>query len=72
MLNIRFEKISNPKPLPTPENPLTFGTIFTDHMFVMDYEDGKGWIDPRIIPMDRFRWILPVWFFIMDRKCLKD
>jgi len=50
MLNIRFEKISNPKPLPTPENPLTFGTIFTDHMFVMDYEDGKGWIDPRIIP----------------------
>ncbi len=50
MLNIKFEKTTNPKPIPGPENPLTFGTIFTDHMFVMDYEEGKGWIDPRIIP----------------------
>lgn len=50
MLHITFEKNTNPKPLPEAENPLTFGTIFTDHMFVMDYEEGKGWIDPRIIP----------------------
>ena len=50
MLNIRIEKTANPKPIPGPENPLTFGTIFTDHMFIMDYEEGKGWIDPRIVP----------------------
>ena len=50
MLNIRVEKTQNPKPIPGPENPLVFGTIFTDHMFMMDYEEGKGWIDPRIIP----------------------
>lgn len=50
MLNIRFEKTTNPKPLPTPENPLKFGTIFTDHMFIMNYETGKGWYDPRIVP----------------------
>lgn len=50
MLNIRVEKTTNPKPIPGPENPLTFGTIFTDHMFLMDYEEGKGWIDPRIVP----------------------
>lgn len=50
MLNIRFEKTTNPKPIPGPENPLTFGTIFTDHMFVMDYETGKGWHDARIVP----------------------
>lgn len=50
MLNIRVEKIQNPKPLPSQDNPLTFGTIFTDHMFIMDYEKGKGWIDPRIVP----------------------
>ena len=50
MLNIRVEKIQNPKPLPSQDNPLTFGTIFTDHMFIMDYEIGKGWIDPRIVP----------------------
>ncbi len=29
---------------------LGFGRIFTDYMFVMDYEEGKGWIDPRIEP----------------------
>ena len=50
MLNIRIEKTANPKPLPTPENPLKFGTIFTDHMFIMNYETGKGWHDARIVP----------------------
>ena len=29
---------------------MTFGTIFTDHMFVMNYEKGKGWFDPRVVP----------------------
>lgn len=29
---------------------LGFGRLFTDYMFVMDYEEGKGWIDPRIEP----------------------
>ncbi|BCJ98066.1 branched-chain amino acid aminotransferase [Anaerocolumna chitinilytica] len=50
MLNIRYEKTLTPKELPTQDNPLKFGTIFTDHMFVMDYETRKGWHDARIIP----------------------
>lgn len=50
MLDIRIEKTIAPKPLPTPENPLRFGTIFTDHMFIMNYETGKGWHDARIVP----------------------
>lgn len=29
---------------------LSFGTVFTDHMFIMDYSDDKGWHDGRIIP----------------------
>ncbi len=37
------------KPKPD-ESSLSFGHIFTDHMFVMDYETGKGWHDPRIVP----------------------
>ena len=28
---------------------LPFGRVFTDHMFMMEYEDGK-WQDPRILP----------------------
>ena len=50
MLDIKIEKTTNPKPIPGPENPLVFGTIFTDHMYVMDYTKGKGWHDPRIVP----------------------
>jgi branched-chain amino acid aminotransferase len=48
MLDIKIEKTQNPKPIPDENNPLVFGTIFTDHMFVMDYETGKGWNNPRV------------------------
>jgi len=37
------------KPKPAGGN-LKFGRIFTDHMFVMDYEEGRGWHSPRIVP----------------------
>lgn len=50
MLSIRMEKTTTPKEIPGKDNPLKFGTIFTDHMFVMDYETGKGWHDARIVP----------------------
>ncbi|MHB8963440.1 MAG: branched-chain amino acid aminotransferase [Saccharofermentanales bacterium] len=39
-----------PKEKPKNESELGFGQIFTDHMFIMDYEDGRGWYDPRIVP----------------------
>lgn len=32
------------------DHELQFGRIFTDHMFIMDYTEGAGWHDPRIIP----------------------
>ena len=38
------------KPKPADDNKLGFGTIFTDYMFNMDYEAGKGWYNPRIEP----------------------
>ena len=50
MQTIRIEKTTCPKERPGQDDPLVFGTIFTDHMFEMDYEEGKGWIDPRIVP----------------------
>ncbi len=50
MLEIKITKTTNPKPLPTEDNPLVFGTIFTDHMYVMEYDTEKGWHDPQIMP----------------------
>ena len=45
------------------DSDLTFGTIFTDHMFNMDYSPDKGWHNPRIepyvhIPMDPSTMVL--------------
>ncbi|ASF41271.1 branched chain amino acid aminotransferase [Halobacillus halophilus] len=31
---------------------IPFGRTFTDHMFVMDYEESKGWHEPRIVPYE--------------------
>ena len=35
---------------PADESNLGFGDILTDHMFLMNYEKGKGWLNPRIEP----------------------
>lgn len=32
------------------DDQLAFGKVMTDHMFLMNYEDGKGWFNPRIEP----------------------
>ena len=46
---IIIEKTEKPKIKPEPEH-LGFGQFFTDHMFTMDYTEGKGWHDPKIVP----------------------
>ncbi len=49
MLNIRYELTKEKKPKPDPDK-LGFGKYYTDHMFVMDYTEGQGWHDARIVP----------------------
>ena len=51
MLDIKITKTTSPKEKPADESKLGFGKIFTDHMFLMDYTAGKGWYDPRIVPL---------------------
>ena len=29
---------------------LVFGKAMTDHMFIVDYDEGQGWHDPRVVP----------------------
>ncbi len=50
MLDIKIERTSTPKEKPTDETKLGFGHIFTDHMFIMNYDAGQGWHDARIVP----------------------
>ena len=49
MLDIKITRTQTPKEKPD-QNKLGFGKIFTDHMFIMNYTEGKGWHDPRIEP----------------------
>ena len=54
MLDIKITKTTSPKAKPADETKLGFAKIFTDHMFLMDYTDGQGWHDPRIVPYAPF------------------
>jgi branched-chain amino acid aminotransferase len=46
---IRVTRATTSKPKPA-DGELGFGQFFTDHMFVADFQEEKGWYDPRIEP----------------------
>src|SRR2546425_6265061 len=50
---IRVTKAATKKDKPK-DKDLAFGNVFTDHMFVMDFQEEKGWYDPRIEPYGPF------------------
>ena len=50
MLDIKITRTETPKAKPAPGQKLGFGKIFTDHMFVMNYTEGQGWHDARVVP----------------------
>lgn len=53
--NLRLEKAEDSRLKAKPdENALGFGQYFTDHMFVMTYDKGRGWHDPVIRPYQDF------------------
>lgn len=49
MLDIMITRAETLKPQPDPDT-LVFGKTFTDHMFLMNYDAGQGWHDPRVVP----------------------
>ena len=49
-MNIEIRKTATPKQKPTDESKLGFGSIFTDHMFIMEYNGDRGWENARIEP----------------------
>lgn len=49
-MDIKITKTTSPKAKPQKGDKLGFGHIFTDHMFIMNYTEGQGWHDARIVP----------------------
>ena len=48
-MQIAITKTATPKEKPAADT-LGFGKYFTDHMFMMDYAEGQGWHNARIVP----------------------
>ena len=46
---IKVEKVDKRKERPA-DGELSFGRTFTDHMFTMEYDENKGWHDPKVVP----------------------
>ncbi len=49
-MEIKVERTKTPKTKPVDQSKLGFGNYYTDHMFVMNYDEGQGWHDARIVP----------------------
>lgn len=52
-MEIKIQKTAAPKQKPD-QTKLGFGNYYTDHMFIMNYDEGQGWHDPRIVPYAPF------------------
>jgi len=52
-MNLTIQRTTQPKPKPQDESKLGFGRIFTDHMYITDY-NGEKWANPRIVPYAPF------------------
>ncbi|WRS27796.1 branched-chain amino acid aminotransferase [Oscillospiraceae bacterium MB08-C2-2] len=49
-MEVRIELTKTPKAKPADQSALSFGHVFTDHMFLMNYSSEKGWFDARVVP----------------------
>ena len=65
-MEFTVEKTKTPKARPADDSKLGFGHIFTDHMFMMDWDQENGWHDAKILPFQDIPTACTT-----ARKCLK-
>ena len=49
-MDIRDHSVVRPPAAPLDPSNLQFGRTFSPNMFMMDYEEDRGWYDARIVP----------------------
>ncbi len=47
---VHLAEASQRKPRPADDSTLGFGKIFSDHMFLMEYSEERGWHNARVVP----------------------
>ena len=52
-MEIEIIRNEHPAEKPKDESKLGFGRVFTDHMFIMDWNRGVGWHDAKIVPFGK-------------------
>lgn len=50
MYEIKVTKAEKLNDKPADESKMGFGKIFTDHMLLINYDEGMGWHDARVVP----------------------
>ena len=70
-MNISMTKTTHPGKLP-PADRLGFGSVFTDHMFLMNYTDREGWHNARIVPFGPISISRRQAFCITARRSSRD
>ena len=53
MEEIKIQRTDHPAAKPDAHG-LGFGKVFSDHMFLLNYDKGQGWHDPRVVPYGPF------------------
>src|SRR5919202_4975775 len=48
-ISVPIRRTQTPRTKPE-DSALEFGTVFTDHLYLQDYSEDKGWHSPRIEP----------------------
>ena len=69
-MQISISRTAQPKQKPE-EASLSFGSCFTDHMFVMPYTEEKGWHDASIIPYAPFTMDPASMVFHYGQECFE-
>ncbi len=67
MQEIKITRAEQRKEKPD-SSKLVFGKYMTDHMFVVDYDEGQGWHDARIVPYAPCRSTRPPRCCTMPRR----
>ena len=67
-MEISITKTTTPKQKPADESKLGFGQYYTDHMFIMNYDEGEGWHNQESSLTARLNLILPLWYFTMSQE----
>lgn len=68
MQEIRIERTKSPRQKPADSTKLGFGQIFTDHMFIMNYDEGQGWHGSADRALRSLSWIPPPCACTMARR----